>query len=110
MVIWVKMVITDKEWFFGRQMNPPTPKATEDKEVISMKLAIIEAIGLAAMFIIAAVVSYNSGSVGGRVDGEAERSSAIWSTGRGIGLAAKERDGREAPSSKLDGTGDEGAK
>ena len=58
-----------------------------------MKLAIIEAIGLAAMFIIAAAVSYNSGSVGGRVDEAAN-----------IGFAAKERDGREAPSSKLDGT------
>ena len=45
-----------------------------------MKLAIIEAIALAAMFIIAAAVSYNSGYVGGRVDEEAERSSAIWST------------------------------
>ena len=33
-----------------------------------MKLAIIEAIGLAAMFFIAAAVSYNSGYVGGRVD------------------------------------------
>ena len=54
-----------------------------------MKLAIIEAIGLAAMFIIAAAVSYNSGYVGGRVDGAAN-----------IGLAAKERDGREAPLSK----------
>ena len=42
-----------------------------------MKLAIIEAIGLAAMFIIAAAVSYNSGYVGGRVDGLAEQSSAI---------------------------------
>ena len=64
-----------------------------------MKLAIIEAIGLAAMFIVAAAVSYNSGYVGGRVDEAAN-----------IGLAAKERDGREAPSSKLDGTGEEVAK
>ena len=48
--------------------------------------------------------------VGERADGKSERSSAIWSTGRGFGLAAKERDGREAPSSKLDGTGEEGAK
>ena len=39
--------------------------------------------------------------------GLAERSSAIWSRERGFGLAAKERDGREAPSSKLDGTGEE---
>ena len=60
-----------------------------------MKLAIIEAIGLAARFFIAAAVSYNSGYVGGRVDEAAESS---------FGLAAKERDGREAPSSKLDGT------
>ena len=37
-----------------------------------MKLAIIEAIGLAAMFIIAAAVSYNSGYVDGRVDGATE--------------------------------------
>ena len=66
-----------------------------------MKLAIIEAIALAVMFIIAAAVSYNSGYVGGRVDEAAERS---------FGLAAKERDGREAPSSKHDGTGREVAK
>ena len=46
-------------------------------EKTQMKLAIIEAIGLAAMFIIAAAVSYNSGYVGGRVDGLAEQSSAI---------------------------------
>ena len=64
-----------------------------------MKLAIIEAIGLAAMFIIAAAVSYNSGYVGGRVDEAAN-----------IGLAANGHDGREAPSSKLDGTGREAAK
>ena len=75
-----------------------------------MRLAIIQAAVLAAMFLIAAAVSYHSGYVGGRVDGEAERSAAIWSTGRGFGLAAKERDGREAPSSKLDGTGEEVAK
>ena len=50
-----------------------------------MKLAIIEAIGLAAMFFIAAAVSYNSGSVGGRVDAAAN-----------IGLAANGQDGREA--------------
>ena len=42
--------------------------------------------------------------------GLAEQSSAIWSTGRGIGLAANGQDGREAPSSKLDGTGEEVAK
>ena len=70
-----------------------------------MKLAIIQAAVLAAMFLIAAAVSYHSGYVGGRVDGE-----AIWSTGRGIGLAANGQDGREAPSSKLGGTGEEGAK
>ena len=50
-----------------------------------MKLAIIEAIGLAAMFIIAAAVSYNSGSVGGRVDEAAN-----------IGLAANGQNGEEA--------------
>ena len=60
-----------------------------------MKLAIIQAAVMAALFLIAAAVSYHSGYVGGRVDGEAEQSSAIWSTGRGIGLAANERDGRE---------------
>ena len=49
-----------------------------------MKLAIIEAIALAAMFIIAAAVSYNSGYVGGRVDGAAN-----------IGLAANGHDGQE---------------
>ena len=52
-----------------------------------MKLAIIQAAALAAMFLIAAAVSYHSGYVGGRVDEEAERGSAIWSTGRNIGLA-----------------------
>ena len=42
-----------------------------------------------------------------RQDGEGavEWNSTIRS--RNIGLAAKERDGREAPSSKLDGTGRE---
>ena len=60
-----------------------------------MRLAIIQAAVLAAMFLIAAAVSYHSGYVGGRVDGEAERSSAIWSTGRGIGLAGNGQDGRE---------------
>ena len=75
-----------------------------------MRLAIIQAAALAAMFLIAAAVSYHSGYVGGRVDGEAEQSSAIWSTGRGIGLAANGRDRREAPPSKLDGTGEERAK
>ena len=42
--------------------------------------------------------------------GLAERSSAIWSRERGIGLAANGRDRREAPPSKLDGTGEEAAK
>ena len=37
--------------------------------------------------------------------GSAERSSAIWNRERGFGLAAKGLDGREAPSSKLGGTG-----
>ena len=73
-----------------------------------MKLAIIEAIGLAAMFFIAAAVSYNSGYVCGRVDGLAEQNSAIRS--RDIGLAANGHDGREAPASKLAGTGEEVAK
>ena len=49
-------------------------------KAIKMKLAIIEAIGLAAMFFIAAAVSYNSGYVGGRVDGLAEQNSAIRTT------------------------------
>ena len=38
-----------------------------------MKLAIIQAAIMAALFLIAAVVSYHYGYVGGRVDGEAER-------------------------------------
>ena len=38
-----------------------------------MRSAIIQAAALAAMFLIAAAVSYHSGYVGGRVDGEAER-------------------------------------
>ena len=75
-----------------------------------MKLATIQAAVMAALFLIAAAVSYHSGYVGGRVDGEAERSSAIWNTGRGFGLAANGQDRREAPSSKLDGTGEEVAK
>ena len=37
-----------------------------------MKLAIIQAAALAAMFLIAAAVSYHSGYVGGRVDGVME--------------------------------------
>ena len=49
-------------------------------KAIKMKLAIIEAIGLAAMFIIAAAVSYNNGYDGGRVDGLAEQNSAIRTT------------------------------
>ena len=60
-----------------------------------MKLATIQAAVMAALFLIAAAVSYHSGYVGGRVDGEAERSSAIWNTGRGIGLAGNGQDGRE---------------
>ena len=44
-----------------------------------MRLAIIQAAVLAAMFLIAAAVSYHSGYVGGRVDGETKRSSVIWS-------------------------------
>ena len=60
-----------------------------------MKLAIIQAAIMAALFLIAAAVSYHSGYVGGRVDGEAERSSAILSTGRDIGLAANGQDGQE---------------
>ena len=38
----------------------------------TMKLAIIQAAELAAMFLIAAAVSYHSGYVGGRVDGAME--------------------------------------
>ena len=45
-----------------------------------MKLAIIEAAILAAMFFIAAAVSCNNGYVGGRVDGLAEQNSAIRTT------------------------------
>ena len=66
-----------------------------DTKGITMKLAIIQAAIMAALFLIAAAVSYHSGYVGGRVDGEAERSSAIWSRGRDIGLAANGQDGRE---------------
>ena len=39
-----------------------------DTKGITMKLAIIQAAALAAMFLIAAAVSYHSGYVGGRVD------------------------------------------
>ena len=49
-----------------------------------MKLAIIEAIVLAAMFFIAAAVGYNSGYVGGRVDEAAN-----------IGLSANGQNGQE---------------
>ena len=38
----------------------------------TMKLAIIQAAALAAMFLIAAAVSYHSGYVGGKVDGAME--------------------------------------
>ena len=37
-----------------------------------MRLAIIQAVALTAMFLIAAAVSYHSGYVGGRVDGATE--------------------------------------
>ena len=57
-----------------------SPSSAGIKEPKKMKLAIIEAIGLAAMFFIAAAVSYNSGYVGGRVDGLAEQNSAIRTT------------------------------
>ena len=80
MVIWAKMITTDKERFFGRQMILLRQRLPRTRKVIRMKLAIIEAIGLAAMFIIAAAVSYNSGYVGGRVDGLAEHNSAIRTT------------------------------
>ena len=60
-----------------------------------MKLATIQAAVMAALFLIATAVSYHSGYVGGRVDGEAERSAAIWNTGRDIGLAGNGQDGRE---------------
>ena len=43
-----------------------------DTKGITMKLAIIQAAALAAMFLIAAAVSYHSGYVGGRVDGATE--------------------------------------
>ena len=63
-----------------------------------MKLAIIEAIGLAAMFIIAAAVSYNSGYVGGRVDEAAN-----------IGLAANGQPSTPTASPRQ-GNGREAAK
>ena len=44
-----------------------------------MRLAIIQAAVMAALFLIAAVVCYHCGYVGGRVDGETKRSSVIWS-------------------------------
>ena len=44
-----------------------------------MKLAIIQAAVMAALFLIAAAVCYHCGYVGGRVDGETKRSSVIWS-------------------------------
>ena len=61
----------------------------------TIKLSIIQAAVIAALFLIAAAVSYHSGYVGGRVDEEAERSSAIWNKGRDIGLAANGQDGQE---------------
>ena len=39
-----------------------------DTKGITMKLAIIQAAVMAALFLIAAAVSYHSGYVGGRVD------------------------------------------
>ncbi len=49
-----------------------------------MKLAIIQAAVLAAMFLIAAAVSYHSGYVGGRIDGatETEVARIVWGTTR----------------------------
>ena len=43
-----------------------------DTKGITMKLAIIQAAVMAALFLIAAAVSYHSGYVGGRVDGAME--------------------------------------
>ena len=43
-----------------------------DTKGITMKLAIIQAAIMAALFLIAAAVSYHSGYVGGRVDGAME--------------------------------------
>ena len=46
-----------------RESSPHTPYKRK-----AMKLAIIQTAALAAMFLIAAAVSYHSGYVGGRVD------------------------------------------
>ena len=65
---------------FSEAIRRSLPRSSGLTGKRKMKLAIIEAIGLAAMFIIAAAVSYNSGYVGGRVDGLAEQNSAIRTT------------------------------
>ena len=51
---------------------PADMVSATDTKGITMKLAIIQAAALAAMFLIAAAVSYHSGYVGGRVDGATE--------------------------------------
>ena len=48
------------------------PGLAKEKEN-AMKLAIIQAAVMAALFLIAAAVSYHSGYVGGRVDAEVAR-------------------------------------
>ena len=47
-----------------------------DTKGITMKLAIIQAAIMAALFLIAAAVSYHSGYVGGRVDEATETEGA----------------------------------
>ena len=60
--------------FFGDLLVSASGHGVRGKDTkgITMKLAIIQAAVLAAMFLIAAAVSYHSGYVGGRVDGATE--------------------------------------
>ena len=86
-------------------------------------IEVIKLLAFAALLGGIAAGSHRVGYVAGSVDAAIRRgteaspvktgggrANAVCPSGigrRGIGLAAKERDGREAPSSKLDGTGEE---
>ena len=60
--------------FFGDLLVSASGHGVRGKDTkgITMKLAIIQAAIMAALFLIAAAVSYHSGYVGGRVDGAME--------------------------------------
>ena len=64
--------LCDIDVTFCTYCENPIPGLAKEKEN-AMKLAIIQAAVMAALFLIAAAVSYHSGYVGGRVDAEVAR-------------------------------------